>query len=119
MMKLAMWSLSILLAVSFVLIGASKLQGASAAGWAARFSNWGYPAGSSYVVGVVEILAGAGLLVASSRRLAAVTLIVVMTGALLTHLVHAELARTIPPLMFFSLSFLVSRLDRAIRTVRS
>jgi putative oxidoreductase len=89
----------------FVLVGLSKLAGPSGVAWAVRLSHWGYPTGSRYAIGGVEILAGLGLLVPSLRRLAAVTLMVVMVGALLTHLIHGEFVRLLPPLIFWGLAY--------------
>src|SRR5262245_3758513 len=58
--RIAVWGGAIFLALVFVSIGVSKLQGASATGWAERFGSWGYPANAHYVVGVLEILGGLG-----------------------------------------------------------
>ena len=54
--RAAFWTITGLLAVIFVMIGLSKLAGPSSVRWADRFTHWGYPAGSHYVVGVVEAL---------------------------------------------------------------
>ena len=105
--RVAMWACAIFLAAVFVLVGISKLEGPSAMRWNERFVHWGYPASVRYVVGIVEILGGLGLLIAKSRRAAAATLIGLMIGALLTHLVSAESLRVIPPLVLGGLAFLV------------
>ena len=89
----------------FVLVGWSKLAGPSAANWALRLSRWGYPPASRYFIGGIEILAGLGLLVPFVRRFAAVALIVVMAGAFVTHLVHGEFVRLLPPLILAGLSY--------------
>ena len=107
----AFWAITIFLALIFVKVGLSKLTGSSSVGWAARFHNWGYPAGSHFAVGVVELLSGIGLLLRPSRKPAAVTLIIVMTGALVTHLIHGELPRIIPPLILGTLAFCVFSLQ--------
>jgi uncharacterized membrane protein YphA (DoxX/SURF4 family) len=73
--------------------------------WAVRLSRWGYPAASRYGIGGIEILAGLGLFVPSVRRAAAVTLIVVMVGAFVTHLVHGEFVHLLPPLILAGLSY--------------
>jgi putative oxidoreductase len=97
--------MAILLALFFALVGWSKVAGPSGINWAIRLSHWGYPASSRYVIGGVEILAGLGLLVPPLRRAAAMTLIVVMAGALGTHLMHGEFVRVLPPLILGGLSF--------------
>jgi uncharacterized membrane protein YphA (DoxX/SURF4 family) len=97
--RIAIWTLAVLIAVFFVLVGFSKLAGPSGTAWALRLSHWGYPAGSRYVIGGIEILAGLGLLVPPLRRWSAITLMVVMAGALVTHLIHGEFLRVLPPLI--------------------
>jgi putative oxidoreductase len=101
----AVWTLAVLVGLFFVLAGWSKLAGPSATDWAVRLTHWGYPAASRYAIGGIEILAGLGVLVPSLRRPAAVTLMVVMAGALLTHLLHGEFVRVIPTLILGGLSF--------------
>ena len=103
----AVWAGAIFLAVVFVAVGFSKLQGASAMGWSERFGQWGYPANTAYVVGVLEILGGLGVLIPRWRRAASLTLAVVMMGALCTHLIHAEFPRVIPPLVLGGVAFLM------------
>ena len=101
------WSISIFLALLFAAVGASKIWGASATSWSARLSNWGLPAGSRYVIGVVEMAGGLALFLPRTRKLAAASLVVTMAGALAVHLIHGELLRVIPPLILGFLSFLL------------
>jgi len=105
--RAAVWAAAIFLAVAFVLVGISKVRGPSAMRWGERFVHWGYPAGAERIVGVLEILAGVGVLMPKWRRAAAATLVALMIGALCTHLVHAEFLRLIPPLVLGALAFLV------------
>src|SRR5690348_160687 len=100
-----MWTMAVAIGLFFVLVGLLKLAGPSGAHWAIRLSQWGYPAASRYAIGGIEILAGLGLLVPPLRRSSAVTLIVVMVGALITHLIHGEFVRLLPPLVLGGLSF--------------
>jgi putative oxidoreductase len=101
----AIWTIAVVMGLLFVLVGLSKLTGSPGIAWAVRLSNWGYPAGSRYAIGGIEILAGLGLLVPSFRRAAAVTLMAVMMGALLTHLIHGEFVRLLPPLIFGGVAY--------------
>jgi putative oxidoreductase len=103
--RVAVWTLAVVIGLFFVLVGFSKLAGASGTDWAVRLSHWGFPAASRYAIGGIEILAGLGLLVPPLRRLAAITLMVVMAGALLTHLLHGEFVRVLPPLILGGVSF--------------
>lgn len=97
--RVAIWVLSIVLAAFFAVQGFSKFWGVSAEQWRLRFLNWGYPNGSQYVVGSIELIAGLALLISKSRRIAACTLMIVMAGAFVTHLLHGELPRIIPPII--------------------
>ena len=103
----AVWACAIFLAVAFVFVGISKLRDPAAVRWTERFVQWGYPANAQYVVGVLEILGGVGVLIPRWRQAAAATLVVVMIGALGTHAVHAEFPRLIPPLVLGGLAFLM------------
>ena len=105
--RVAMWACATLLGVAFVLVGILKLAGPSAIRWNERFVHWGYPASIRYVVGVLEVLGGVAVLIPKSRRVAAAMLIALMIGALITHVVHAELPRAIPPLVLGGLAVLV------------
>jgi putative oxidoreductase len=103
--RIAVWASAVVLAIGFVSIGVSKLEGASAARWAERFEHWGYPANARYVVGVLEILGGIGVLVPRWRPAASLLLGTLMIGALGTHIASAELPRVIPPLVLGGLAF--------------
>jgi putative oxidoreductase len=105
--RAAVWTCAIFLAMAFVGVGISKLEGPSAVRWTERFAHWGYPANARHVIGVLEILGGLGVLIPRWRRAAAVILGVLMTGALCTHAVHAEFPRLIPPLVLGGLAFLL------------
>lgn len=101
------WILAILLALLFTAVGLSKVGGPSAARWNGRFQNWGYPAGSAHIVGVIEIASGLALLLPWTRRTAAASLTIVMLGAFVTHLIHGEFVRLVSPVLFGTLSFLL------------
>ncbi len=105
--RAAVWVYAIFLAVAFVFAGISKLEGPSAMRWTERFVHWGYPAKAQYVIGVLEILGGLGVLIPKWRRAAAATPVVLMIGALGTHVVQAEFPRLIPPLVLGGLAFLI------------
>jgi len=105
--RIAVWAGAIVLAVAFVLVGVSKLEGDSAMRWTERFGHWGYPANAQYVVGVFEILGGVGVLIPRWRRAASLTLGALMVGALCTHVVNGEFPRVIPPLVLGGLAFLM------------
>lgn len=103
--RTAVWAVAIVMGLFFVLVGLSKLAGPSATHWALRLSRWGYPPASRYVIGGIEVLAGLGLLMPFVRRFAAAALIVVMVGAFVTHLMHGEFVRLLPPLILAGLAY--------------
>jgi putative oxidoreductase len=122
--RVAIWVLSAVLAVFFAVQGFSKFWGVPAEQWRIRFLHWGYPSGFQYVVGAAELIAGLALLSSRSRKMAAGTLVMVMAGALATHLLHRELPRIIPPIilgacaMVLYLNPIRERLS-AVKTVES
>lgn len=87
---IAIWVCQAALAATFVLAGARKFGSPM---WARMFARWGYPDHFYLVVGVIEVVAGVGLLVPRFAALSALTLLVVMAGAGMTHLVHNEVQR--------------------------
>jgi putative oxidoreductase len=105
--RAAVWACAIFLAMVFVVVGISKLEGASAMRWTERFAQWGYPANAQYLIGVFEILGGLGVLIPRWRRAAAAILVALMIGALSTHAVQGEFPRLIPPLVLGALAFLL------------
>ena len=105
------WILSIFLAFVFAAIGTSKLVGPSSVHWAQRFLRWGYPTGSHYVIGILEIVAGIAIVIPRWRKMAAATLMIIMAGALCTHVLHGEWARVIPPVFLGSLAFASAHLS--------
>jgi putative oxidoreductase len=102
--EITVWIVAMVLAVVFILTGLSKVTGPSSDGWDKRFQNWGYPAGAAFVVGLIEIAAGLALPLPNTRRAAAAVLIVIMVGAVFTHVIHAEYARVIPPIILGTLA---------------
>ena len=82
---IALWTLQVLLALVFVVgSGAPKLFGEAYA--VALFTDLGAGQWLRYVVGVLEIAGGVGLLVPRLTRLAASCLIALMVGATIAQL---------------------------------
>lgn len=82
------WIVQIVLALAFLKAGSSKLAPGSA--WAEMFRRWGYPRHFYVAIGVIEVAGAVGLLIPRAAGVAASALIVVMAGALFTHLRHGE-----------------------------
>ena len=114
--RAAVWACAIFLALVFVSVGISKLEGASATRWAERVVNWGYPANASYLIGLLEVIGGLGVLIPKWRRAAAALLVALMLGALGTHVVHGEFPRLMPPLVLGGVAFLLCIAHSARKT---
>ena len=101
---IGLWVLQILFGVLFILVGIGKFGDPS---WAQKFARWGYPDGFYMVIGTLEALGGLVLLVPRLATYAAAMLGVIMVGASLTHFVHGESNRVLPPLMFLAVLAIV------------
>lgn len=93
--RLGLWALSGLLAVFFAGGAIGKLVGSQE--MVEAFHAWGYPTWFMYVIGASEILGAILLLLPRKNMLGAplrfwgaVSLAVIMVGAVGTHIVHAE-----------------------------
>lgn len=80
--RIVTWALQALMTLAFLSIGFGKFGDAS---WERSFVRWGYPHGSHLVVGTIEMVAGALLIVPRLASYAALLLAVVMVGAMTTH----------------------------------
>jgi len=103
-MNITLWVVSGLLAVLFAVSGAAKFIGMMND----EFLAWGYTAGFAVMVGIAEILGAVGLLVKRTAGWAALGLMVIMLGAIWTHVTHREYVAMISPLVAFAvLGFVV------------
>src|SRR5262245_16763910 len=99
-----LWVLQILIGVAFVPIGLAKFFDPA---WARNFARWGYPDGFYMVIGALEAAGGLALLVPRFTSYVASVLGVIMIAASLTHWLHGEMARVIPPLMYLAVLVIV------------
>ena len=112
---IGLWVLQVLLGALFVVLGAGKFADPT---WQRNFARWGYPDGFYMVVGVLEALGGLMLFVPRLTSYAAAMLGIIMLGASLTHLVHGEMRRVAPPLVYLAVLAIVgiARRHAAIRS---
>ncbi|MGE3466659.1 MAG: DoxX family protein [Pyrinomonadaceae bacterium] len=82
------WIIQILIAVMFLMMGGQKLMGEAEV--TANFARWGFPSFMQYIIGFFEVAGAIGLLIPRLAGLAASGLILIMMGALGTHLMHGE-----------------------------
>lgn len=94
--SIAAWVLVVALAVMFLLAALGKLTGAATP----MFEAWGYPSWFAVLIGAAELAGAIGLLVPRTTRWAAVGLVLVMLGAVFTHVTNGEGAQVLRPLIF-------------------
>lgn len=94
---IASWIIQVLVAALFLMMGSGKLM--SDPEVVANFTRWGMPDKMYLVIGFFEVLGAIGLLIPRLAGLAAVGLILIMGGALFTHLTHNEIGMAFLPLM--------------------
>lgn len=97
---------SILVGLAFLGSGITKVTGDPA--MVANFAAWGYPAWALYVVGAVEVIAAAFLVIPRTTFLAGGTLAGLMVGAVGTHVVAAEWTMILAPVVLGSLAVLIA-----------
>ena len=94
----ALWILQALLALVMIGPGVQKFTGNI---WERMFRTWGYPDHFYLVIGAIEVIAGAGLLIPKVATPSAIVLMVVMAGAAVTRLLHGQSG--VGELVFFTL----------------
>lgn len=104
----AIWTLKVLLAMTFLVVGIQKLRGGVA--WVDLFAMAGYPVWFRTVVGVIETVCGAALLVPALASYAAIALAVVMFGATFTQLVSGGGWTALASLILLIALIIVARL---------
>jgi uncharacterized membrane protein YphA (DoxX/SURF4 family) len=82
------WVLLVLVTIAFLAGGSMKVLGTDIE--TNMFINWGYPIWFMYLVGTCEILGAIGLHIKRVSRFAAIGLIVILIGAIGTHVFHQE-----------------------------
>ncbi|MGB2913022.1 MAG: DoxX family protein [Pyrinomonadaceae bacterium] len=91
------WVLQVMVAGLFMMMAVPKLM--SSADVVANFERWGLPGKMYLVIGAFEMLGAIGLLIPKTSALAAIGLIMIMMGALYTHLTHGEMLMAMMPVM--------------------
>lgn len=92
---IGIWVLTVLDAAAMGVAGFSKF--ANPDGWMTMFEGWGYPPQFAFVIGACEMTLAAALLVPRLAAYAAIGLVVIMLGALVTVLAHPGQMGPVPP----------------------
>ena len=105
-LRVALRALSGLLAVVFMLSGASKLQGAEE--HVRDFDRWGYPDWLRIAVGAVQVASAVLLPVPRTTFVGAVALAVLMAGGTYAHWASGEGGRAVLTLVLLALLSLLA-----------
>lgn len=103
--------LAILLGVLYLMTGGFKLSGSEM--MVGQFEHWGYPIWFMYLVGVYEVVTAFLLFRGSTRFYGAVAAMVVMLGAIFTHLKAGEITLAAAPLVLFVLAGFIAKAERS------
>ena len=98
------WLATAYLAIIFARAGIQKFS--SNSGWAHAFEVWGFPVWFRILVGILELAGAALVLIPRTAAYGAATIIVVMLGAVGTHVVHAEGIHEVVPLIMATIVLL-------------
>jgi uncharacterized membrane protein YphA (DoxX/SURF4 family) len=102
-MDIVLWVLRILLALAFLAAGATKLTQPKEKlrermGWVDDWSS-----SMVMAIGALEVVGAIGLLVPALTSVAAAGLVVIMIGAVVTHVRRKEIGMIFPPLVLLAL----------------
>lgn len=113
--ELLLWIVVLLLALVCLRSGWLKVTGNVS--WVRDFHRWNYPDWFRILVGVAELISGGLLLIPRFAGYGASLFVIVMMGAIYTHMTHNEFSR-VPfnlPLLAFSLVIVFGRLPTALK----
>jgi len=76
------------------------------------FERWGYPIWFMYLIGVVEVVGGIGLIIQRFSATAGAALALMMIGAIGTHVIHSEWGMLAAASLIFLMSAVRAYLGR-------
>ena len=103
----------LLLTLAFLLSGIMKLTGAEQI--RQGFENWGYPIIFMYFIGLCEVAGAIGLWLRRFSFAAKVCILLLMAGAVLTHLVFDGVGEAVAPIILIILTAVALALHRKER----
>jgi putative oxidoreductase len=105
--------LTVLLTLAFLMSGIMKLMGLEMV--KEGFEGWGYPIFFMYIIGLCEVAGAIGLWLRRFSFAAKVCFIILMTGAVLTHLVFDSFQEAMAPIILIILTAVALALHRRER----
>jgi len=103
--EVALWIITLFLSLVCLRSGWLKVTGNVF--WVRDFHRWGYPDGFRIVVGAIELVSMALLLIPRLAFYGATLFAIVMLGAIFTHATHHEFTRLPFNLLLLSLSLII------------
>jgi uncharacterized membrane protein YphA (DoxX/SURF4 family) len=104
---------TVLLSLAFLLSGIMKLTGAEQI--RQGFEHWGYPIFFMYVIGICEVAGAIGMWLRRFSYAAKVCIIILMAGAVLTHLAFDTFKEAMAPIILIILTAIALALHRRER----
>ena len=95
-------AITVLLSLAFLGAGIMKLTGAE--DMRQGFENWGYPIFFMYIIGICEVAGAVGLWLRRFSFAAKICFIILMAGAVLTHLAFDTFQDAVPPIILIILT---------------
>lgn len=86
--KVISWVLQVLMGLEFLIAGQAKFTMMEV--WEKKFNSWGYPDNFYFLIGALEVTAGVLFFIPKLSGYSAFSMIVVILGAIATHIVHNE-----------------------------
>ena len=105
-LEVILWVFALFLAWVFIRQGTAKFSDTS--GWARAFRAWHFPVWFRVLVGVLETAAAALLLTTRTAFAGAVTIVVIMLGAMGTHIYWGSPAQMTSEILPLTLATLVA-----------
>ncbi|MDX1630073.1 MAG: DoxX family protein [Fulvivirga sp.] len=101
----------ILLALQFIFSATAKLN----CHMLARFESWGYTEEFMYLIGTIEFTAAIGLFINRTKVLSIVALVMIMIGAIYTHLSYDQYFEVLINIGLIGLLTIVLWLEREMK----
>lgn len=105
--------ITVLLSLAFLGAGIMKLTGAE--DMRQGFENWSYPIFFMYIIGICEVAGAIGLWLRRFSFAAKICFIILMAGAMLTHLAFDTFQDAVPPIILIILTAVTLVLHRRER----
>ena len=95
------WILRVLISLGLILASAGKLTNNPQV--IEMFENWGFPSGFYFLIGILELTLAVLLLIPKTLKIAIYGIVIILTGAMATHIINDPLLELIRPLIFLVL----------------